>query len=200
MNCQRKNQVEAHISTELDLQKELEDRLRYEKNPQEQGKLNSQINESKNRRNGYEQELEHSLKKAMINITFRELEIVTKSILCMPPLPPETNFKIIPPQQKILKNELTLQIHHRLMMGIIPATNVRKFIENFVKINPDFPEKLKSGFVREYQKLREQGFKGDQLFHKLHQFSSGFNEDFDLQAAGLAVLCYFFEKCEIFEK
>jgi hypothetical protein len=67
-------------------------------------------------------------------------------------------------------------------------------------LRPDFPEKLKSGFLAEYQRLCTAGMTGDALFESLHKFSCGNSSDFRKAAAGLAVLSYLFEKCEVFER
>ncbi|MFM6266250.1 MAG: hypothetical protein ACKPFA_07035, partial [Dolichospermum sp.] len=63
-----------------------------------------------------------------------------------------------------------------------------------------FPDQLKAGFTQEYQRLRAAGLTGNALLDALHEFSCNHSTDYDLQAAGLAVLYYFFEKCEVFER
>jgi hypothetical protein len=47
--------------------------------------------------------------------------------------------------------------------------------------------------------LKNEGVEGDILFDELHMFSSMDSNSFEYQAAGLAVLVYLFEKCEVFE-
>jgi hypothetical protein len=44
------------------------------------------------------------------------------------------------------------------------------------------------------------GLEGDALFYELWNFSSDYSPDFGIRAAGLSVLTYFFDKCEVFEK
>ena len=125
--------------------------------------------------------------------------MVTQGILCMP-LPADANFQLLTPVEKMLKNQLTGVAQSRLMTGVIQAKMVSKFVENMVNIIPDFPERLKAGFMREYQKLRKAGLEGNTLFDALHKFTCSCSPDYDLQAAGLAVLYYLFEKCEVFER
>jgi hypothetical protein len=67
-------------------------------------------------------------------------------------------------------------------------------------MDPDFPERLKEGFLAEYERLRAADFTGDELFISMREFSSGGSSEFVRQAAGLAVLSYLFESCEVFEK
>ena len=100
----------------------------------------------------------------------------------------------------MLKNQLNRDAQSRLMTGVIQARMVSSFVENMVNVIPDFPERLKAGFVREYQRLRATGLEGNDLLNALHTFSCNRSSDYDLQAAGLAVLYYLFEKCEVFER
>lgn len=208
MHRQRKNDLEEHIKENLKLQKELEDELRLAQEPIYREKIGKQIQEFKTRITDYKNELsslygsnpeQESLVSAMTAITFRELDMVTQGILCMP-VPTTANYSVLQPIEKMLKNELTSAIQLRLMTGVIQARMVGSFVENMVNVIPDFPERLKAGFVKEYQKLRAAGFKGNALFSALHEFSCNRSLDYDLQAAGLAVLYYLFEKCEVFEQ
>lgn len=64
-----------------------------------------------------------------------------------------------------------------------------------------FPERLRQGFITEYNSLRDtDGLTGDALFYALVDFTSGSISDLKRQAAGLAVLGYLFECCEVFER
>lgn len=205
---QRKKDLLAHIKQDLELQKKLEDQRRYEDDEKKKQKLNNQIQEVIRSINTYQVELDsigsskqeqESLLSAMTAITFKELSLVTQGILCMP-IPSDINFQVLPPVEKMLKNQLTGVAQSRLMTGVIQAKMVSSFVENMVNVIPDFPERLKAGFVREYQRLRETGLEGNTLFDALHKFTCDRSEDYDLQAAGLAVLYYLFEKCEVFER
>lgn len=205
---QRKQDLQENIKAELTLQKELEDDLRLAEDPKQKTKLKKEIKEVKSRITDYKNELsslepspqeQASLVSAMTNITFRELDVVTRGIICMP-IPSEPNFFVLPPVEKMLKNQLNRDAQSRLMTGVIQARMVSSFVENMVNVIPDFPERLKAGFVREYQRLRATGLEGNDLFNALHTFSCNRSSDYDLQAAGLAVLYYLFEKCEVFER
>lgn len=205
---QRKQDLQENIKAELTLQKELEDDLRLAEDPKQKTKLKKEIKEVKSRITDYKNELssldpspqeQASLVSAMTNITFRELDVVTQGIICMP-IPSDPNFFVLPPVEKMLKNQLNRDAQSRLMTGVIQARMVSSFVENMVNVIPDFPERLKAGFVREYQRLRATGLEGNDLLNALHTFSCNRSSDYDLQAAGLAVLYYLFEKCEVFER
>lgn len=205
---QRKQDLEENIKAELTLLKELEEDLRLAEDPKQKRKFKKEIKEVKSRITDHENEsssLEQSpqeqasLVSAMTNITFRELDVVTQGIICMPILS-DPNFSVLPPVEKMLKNQLNRDAQSRLMTGVIQARMVSSFVENMVNVIPDFPERLKAGFVREYQRLRATGLEGNDLLNALHTFSCNRSSDYDLQAAGLAVLYYLFEKCEVFER
>jgi len=205
---QRKQDLQENIKSQLTLQKELEEALHLAEDPKQKTKLKKEIREVKSRITDYKNELsslepspqeQASLVSAMTNITFKELDIVTLGIICMP-LPSDPNFFVLPPVEKMLKNQLNGVAQSRLMTGVIQARMVSDFVENMVNVIPDFPERLKAGFVTEYQRLRATGLEGNDLFNALHIFSCNCSSDYDLQAAGLAVLYYLFEKCEVFER
>jgi hypothetical protein len=99
------------------------------------------------------------------------------------------------------RNELILNnTHFLLTMGLAKAREVGQFVDHVATMSPSFPESLIAGFNTEYQRLWEQGTRGDALFEALRKFSSGSDREFKYQAAGLAVLAYLFEKCEVFKK
>ena len=75
-------------------------------------------------------------------------------------------------------------------------------MKKYIDDNPDqeFGERLKEGFVKEYRKLvQTEDLRSDLLFESLLEFSSGGSSDFKRKAAGLSVLSYLFEKCDVFE-
>ena len=136
--------------------------------------------------------------KEIINVTFAELSVVTKYIISGQFVSSDS-LTIIPPREKIKKNDLSASIEQLITMGM---TQVRQ-VNNFISKCPDieFGERLTHGFVTEYKRLKnEEGLKGEDLFNALLDFASGKNNDFKNRAAGLTVLVYLFEKCEVFEK
>jgi len=139
-----------------------------------------------------------STEKEIINITFLELSLVTKYLVSGQFTPTES-FIILPPKEKIRKNELSATTEQLITMGLTQVRQVAHFIDNCPDV--EFGEHLKQGFVSEYEKLlKEEGLKGDNLFNALLDFAAGGSNDFKIRAAGLSVLVYLFEKCEVFEK
>lgn len=138
-----------------------------------------------------------STEKQIIDVTFSELNIVTK-YLASDQISSEGSYVLVPPKEKIKKNELSASTEGLITMGLTQVKQVGRFIAE----SPDmyFGERLKSGFVNEYEKLKGEGLKSDDLFTALLEFARGNETDFKKRAAGLAVLVYLFEQCEVFEK
>jgi hypothetical protein len=140
-----------------------------------------------------------SLAVEMADIGFPELEVVAKAIAASASMPSD-DFLVTPPRDKMARNSLTNQVHMLLTMGLSKSKEVLCFIQHISLADSQFPERLKAGFVAEYERLRATGISGDALFEEMRQFSSGGSREFRRQAAGLAVLTYLFECCEVFEK
>ncbi len=147
----------------------------------------------------HEQWVSQKLAIAIPEIGFAELEIVTKAIAQNCP-PENKDLTLTPPVAKILKNGLTGRSQLLITMGLSKAREVREFVEHVSQVDSDFPERLKAGFVAEYDRLKTGGVAGDLLFESLRAFAGGSAQNFSRQAAGLVVLSYLFERCEIFEK
>lgn len=139
-----------------------------------------------------------STKQAIINITFKELREIAQHLL-LNQIDLDTSYTLIPPKDKIKKNNLSNQTESLITMGMTQVKRVR----DFINANPDieFGERLKQGFVIEYERLKkDENLGGDELFDRLLDFASGGSNSFNIRAGGLAVLTYLFEKCEVFEK
>ena len=147
----------------------------------------------------HEEWVDEKLRDHIAEISFSELDIITKAILAVPVEPTE-NLQLISPREKINKNNLSEKIAQRIRIGMLKVKEVENFIKDASKLTTNFPEQLTNGFVVKYKELREGGMQGDSLFEEMHDFASAKSSDFDQRSAGLAVLVYLFEKCEVFEK
>jgi len=151
-------------------------------------------------KNEHEAWIIKSTKNEVMNVTFSELDIVTKHLIANQGIRGES-LTLIPPKAKITKNILSDAIEQLILIGMTQVRQVSNFIEKITIIDSDFTNRLITGFVSEYERLRnEEGEKGDVLFERLLEFSSAGSNDFKQRAAGLSVLVYLFEKCEVFEK
>ena len=128
------------------------------------------------------------------NVIFAELEIATKYIASGQAVD-EGTYELVAPKEKIQRNDLSLSVEGMIKMGMARVVEMRKFVNS----QPDmqFGGRLKAGFVSEYNRLMEGGLKGDHLFMSLVRFAAGQSGN---ESAGLVVLTYLFESCEVFEK
>ncbi len=138
------------------------------------------------------------LDEEMSAVGFAELEVAAKAV-SNSKVVDKSDFIVIPPKEKMQKNGLTDHSHHLIVMGLSRSSEVKEFIVKIAQIDSDFPERLKGEFKKKYLELKE-NLHGDALFEAMFEFAKGGNNDFKIQAAGLAILCHLFEICEVFEK
>jgi hypothetical protein len=138
------------------------------------------------------------LEQAAPDVGFAELDVVCSGLLAPPAMPSEP---LVPtaPMEKLQRNGLTREVHRRVQVGLAMFHEVETFVESVVKLDDRFPERLRAGFLTQYAQHRQRGLDGDALFLALHDFASAGSNRFERQAAGLGVLCYLFQKCEVFE-
>ncbi len=141
-----------------------------------------------------------SLEEEVMKVGFAELEVATSAILVFVPIATNASFTVTPPLQKMKKNNLTDQTHHLLTMGLSRSREVSQYIEGQSRLDAGYPERLKAGFRREYNRLTEEGIYSDALFEAMLAFASGNTNDFKRKAAGLTILTHLFEICEVFEQ
>ena len=143
--------------------------------------------------------LREILTQGMGRVTFAELETITQALVNSGPAP-STSISVIPPQEKMDRNGLTMQTAGLINIGLLQSRQVQHFVENMSGLDSTFPGRLTSGFVNEYQRQMQADLEGDSLFEAMRLFSSQGRSDIRHQCAGLAVLVYLFERCEVFEQ
>jgi hypothetical protein len=147
----------------------------------------------------HESQVRQAVEEAFADVAFPELE---RSISWVATQVPATNgsFDIIAPDEKIKKNELSNGARHIIAAGLTSRATVSAYVEAEAQLDADFPERLKAGFLAEYYSLLREGHKGDDLFELMCSFAQrGLQNQAD-RTAGLAVLVYLFEICDVFEK
>ena len=147
------------------------------------------------------QEARHSdfMAQAMPNITFAELEAITNVLVNGEPFPPSP-ISTIPLQDKIARNGLTQQSNRLLNIGLQQVQQVQNYVEITGSLDRTFVVRLTSRFIGEYQQQAQTGLQGDALFEAMLRFSAQGRTELIYQCAGLAVLVYLFERCEVFER
>jgi hypothetical protein len=139
-----------------------------------------------------------AFQKAMLNVTLAEIEEVAQHLIATP-LPGEVSFNVIPPLEKLARNALSEWPKEVLTLGIPRSREVGRYLAARYRIDPDFPEKVKAGFVGEYHRLWAAGLRGDDLFQGMYRYAAAGSTDYRRSAAGAAILSYLFEACEVFE-
>lgn len=104
------------------------------------------------------------------------------------------------PAEKIKFNNLSMRVQNLITVGLSRVSEVEIFIINHSKIDIKFAERLLAPLLTQYNMLKADGLNSDYVFDDLRQFACGNSPDFSKQSAGLALIVYFFERCEIFER
>ena len=135
----------------------------------------------------------------MRSVTFVELETITMALVNNGQIHSDS-MTVIPPQTKMDRNRLTHSTGTLLSIGLVQSRQVQQFVETMSGLDGTFVPRLISGFVNEYQRNIQGGLEGDSLFEAMRIFSAQGRTNMRHQSAGLAVLVYLFERCEVFEQ
>lgn len=148
----------------------------------------------------HENRVREAITEAFDSIGFPELEEATQWIMLVKPSQSRQDFSLVAPEDKLKTNDLGNGSRGIITMGLSVAREVRTFVESVSQIDSDFSDRLKVGFLSEYHRLKQEGHSGDDLFDLMCRFAQrGFKEQAK-RSAGIAVLIYLFESCEVFEK
>ena len=148
----------------------------------------------------HEQWVKNSLSENIPSVTFAELEVAIKGILRQKHEEP-LDFSVIPPEQKISQNQLSINSREMITMGLIHGNQVKSFLAKMEQVDDGFINRLIGGFKAKYNELSaNRELTSDAMFVELHRFSFGDTTDFKIMAAGLALLAHLFETCEVFEQ
>ena len=128
-------------------------------------------------------------------LTLEALRPVIDELRRMDPEPGQE--PLAPPSvDKLAKNELSDDAAGLLRVGRRKEALVAAWFRK--NRSADLGERVAEAFRRRYARLRESDRTPDQIFGHLQQYA-GTGGDPGRQAAALAVLSYFFERCDIFE-
>jgi hypothetical protein len=111
--------------------------------------------------------------------------------------PPADPPLIAPSPLKLQNNALSEDAAGLLRQGRRREKLVQDFFDAWP--DPSFGEAIAEGFRSRYQALKSVGLDPDAIFGELQTFAGGMDGEPSRQAAVLAVLSYFFERCDIFE-
>jgi hypothetical protein len=137
---------------------------------------------------------------AFTEVAFPELG---KAMEWMPGVVPAAgvvDFSLLTPEAKIDKNKLSSGARHVITAGLSSRKVVAEFVAAETQQDPDFPDRLRSGFLAAYHGLRGKGHRNDELFELMCAFAQRGAKTQPQRIAGMAVLVYLFELCDLFEK
>lgn len=148
----------------------------------------------------HETKVRQAMIEAFVGVGFPELEEATKWATQLEPSSVSTDYSLLKVKDKINKNDLGNEVISVIAAGLGVASEVARYVDNVALTDPDYPERLKAGFLGEFWRLKKDGVSGSELFELMCQFSQqGFSRQVE-RSAGLAVLIHLFEVCEVFEK
>ena len=142
---------------------------------------------------GYEAEMPRT------EFSFAELEVVIQGIVGRGGAE-DLSVSLTPLREKMTLNGLSRNMDQYFVGGLLQVDTVKEYIEDMSGVDTALVGRLIRGFAEEYEQLKSEGLEGDSLFGALSVFSGQGHIDYRLQSAGLAVLVYLFERCEVFER
>ena len=148
----------------------------------------------------HEGRIRNSAAVALPNIGFEELQSIVEWCTQGQFSREQPDFSHLKTSAKIDKNSLGSSSRWTIEHSLAVSGMIKDFMGEVAKQDPDFPERLKYGFLQEYSRPKRQGQDGDELFALMCKFAQRGYMEPAKQAAGWAVLVYLFEICEVFEK
>lgn len=134
-------------------------------------------------------------RRDMVDLGLDSLSSVLDQIVVMEPnLDPDLRP---PPADKIDRNMLSKHVATLLKAGMARADLVRKYFG----VRPERRDEVAVSFRHRYDKARSDGLNPDEIFADLQRYAAGRGvPEPSRQSATLAVLAFFFEECDIFER
>ncbi|MDF1722111.1 MAG: hypothetical protein P1U65_15675 [Minwuia sp.] len=127
-----------------------------------------------------------------------DFEALRPVVMVIQRMNPDNNAPVLAPSaSKLNVNDLSDDAAELLRQGRRRELLVEKYFNQFP--NPDFGEEIAQGFRNRYQDLKQREQSADRTFMELQQYAGGMTGTPQHQAAVLAVMSYFFERCDIFE-
>jgi hypothetical protein len=135
------------------------------------------------------------------DVDFAELDLVCEAVVAgSSKAESDANLDRIAIERKIVRNALSGETRLHIQQGLAVADVVKRFIDSQAMKDAEYPQRLVAGFkVMYFQEVRARR-RPDEIFSSLRIFAiGGLVGNSNRQAAGLAVLAYLFQLCEVFE-
>lgn len=149
-------------------------------------------------KSSHENKISNAIKSCSLQVTFFELEHTLRHMINLKGEYLDEDLTLVPPRDKIARNMLSAEVERLMQTGMLSASQVEIFLNE--NADMDYAGKLRKSFVDKYQDLKLSGLSGDDLFYSLLNVATNDSSDVKYMAAGLGVLAYYFQLCEVFEK
>ena len=134
---------------------------------------------------------------AILNLGVTDLQPVLDQIAKLPPTA-DPDLRPVSPE-KLSHNMLSSHVETLLTAGMSRSDVVRRYFR--AATDQTVQDKIAAMFRQQYDKLRSENRSPDDIFAELQRFTGGpAVGPTSRQAAVLAVLAYFFQECDIFER
>jgi hypothetical protein len=136
-------------------------------------------------------------RKGILDLALDDLAPILDHIALLPALP-DPDLRPVP-ASKLQFNLLSNNVQILLRAGMSKSELVREYF----RVTPSKLDEIRESFRRRYQSLRDSGQPPDQIFASLQQYAGGPVVPVpspERQCAVLAVVAFFFEECDIFER
>jgi hypothetical protein len=135
--------------------------------------------------------------KDIVDVRVRDVKLLLDHI-ALQPEPLTADVRPVPPA-KLQYNQLSGAAATLLTTGMTRAEIVKKYLRGLS--DPTRHDRISRAFQLRYQDLKSDGLPPDDILVGLQKFVAGDHvSNPSQQAATLAILAYFFEACEIFER
>ncbi len=137
-------------------------------------------------------------REELLGVDFAELQVTISYLIQGSPSQTEGSLELITPVEKIQKNELSPAVENFLRMGLVQERQLEDYLNK--NVDTTFSSRLRNIIIGKYNELKEGGLQSDEIFYELLDFSSAYSSEFSQKAAGLTIVAYYFNVCDIFEK
>lgn len=148
----------------------------------------------------HEAKVDKLMQGKMMEVGYRDIEMVIQFISTDQPIPSAQNFDIIHIREKISKNSLSHITATKINAGLIKSKEVETFINHHDRLEVGFSKRLRFQVSQRYMALKSDGYDNNQIFDILVDELCRHSRDPILQAASLSIVVHLFEFCDIFEK
>ena len=135
---------------------------------------------------------------AMSAIGFDELDVVVRTLATSEPFV-NPSLTLTMPEQKLSRNGLGSRTRSKIVLGLVKSMEIEQFLNSPSARAEGWANRIAARFRSEYDTYLADGLLGDELFDALEAFAIAGRPDALHEAAGLAVVVYLFEKCDLFD-